>query len=84
MKPKPRSENTLVCLIQSMTGRKVVVELRNDVLLRGNLEDVDEFLKWVIITPPRLCHARQHMLYALKHRIHTQFRMARAEAAGIA
>lgn len=44
LKPKPRSENTLVCLIQSMMGRKVVVELRNDVLLRGNLEDVDEFL----------------------------------------
>ncbi|GLC37277.1 hypothetical protein PLESTB_001141000 [Pleodorina starrii] len=40
----PREETTLVCLIKSQVERKVVVELRNDILLRGRLDDVDDFL----------------------------------------
>ncbi|GLI59294.1 hypothetical protein VaNZ11_001147 [Volvox africanus] len=40
----PREETTLVCLIKSLVERKVVVELRNDILLRGRLDDVDDFL----------------------------------------
>ncbi|GIL97106.1 hypothetical protein Vretimale_2852 [Volvox reticuliferus] len=40
----PREETTLVCLIKSLVERKVAVELRNDILLRGRLDDVDDFL----------------------------------------
>ncbi|PNH07487.1 U7 snRNA-associated Sm-like protein LSm10, partial [Tetrabaena socialis] len=40
----PREETTLVCLIKSLVDSKVVVELRNDILLRGRLDDVDDFL----------------------------------------
>lgn len=41
----PREETTLVCLVKSLVERRVVVELRNDILLRGRLDDVDDFLK---------------------------------------
>ena len=41
----PRSETTLVCLVKSLIERRVVVELRNDTLVKGQLDDVDDFLK---------------------------------------
>lgn len=45
-KPKvPRAERSLVCLIQALEGRKVVVELQNDVIIRGVLDEADEFMK---------------------------------------
>ncbi|GFR45608.1 hypothetical protein Agub_g7005, partial [Astrephomene gubernaculifera] len=44
MRMPPREETTLVCLIKSLIGRRVVVELRNDTLLRGLLDDVDDFM----------------------------------------
>ncbi len=44
----PRSETTLVCLIKSLVDRRVVVELRNDTLVKAQLDDVDDFLKWVL------------------------------------
>ena len=40
-----RSERSLVCLIQSLEGRRVVIELRNDVIVRALLETVDDFMK---------------------------------------
>lgn len=41
----PRSETTLACFIQALQGRRVVVELRNDVIIRGCLEEADDFMK---------------------------------------
>ncbi|KAG2488001.1 hypothetical protein HYH03_013438 [Edaphochlamys debaryana] len=44
----PREETTLVCLIKSLVGTRVVVELRNDVLLKGRLDDVDDFMNMTL------------------------------------
>lgn len=41
-----RSERSLVCLIQALEGRKVVVELRYDVVIRGRLDAADDFMKY--------------------------------------
>uniref|UniRef100_A0A388K9E8 LSM domain-containing protein n=1 Tax=Chara braunii TaxID=69332 RepID=A0A388K9E8_CHABU len=41
----PRSERTLVCVIQSLVGMEVVVELRNDLTIRGNLDECDDYMK---------------------------------------
>lgn len=41
----PRSERSLVCLIQALEGRKVVVELQNDTIIRGTLDEADEYMK---------------------------------------
>ena len=42
-----RSERSLVCLIQSLEGRRVVIELRNDMIVRALLETVDDFMRSV-------------------------------------
>lgn len=34
-----------MCLIKGLVSRRVVVELRNDILLKGMLDDVDDFMK---------------------------------------
>ncbi|KAG2433025.1 hypothetical protein HXX76_008752 [Chlamydomonas incerta] len=44
----PRSETTLVCLIKSLIDRRVVVELRNDTLVKAQLDDVDDFLNMTL------------------------------------
>ncbi|KAG2448699.1 hypothetical protein HYH02_006055 [Chlamydomonas schloesseri] len=44
----PRSETTLVCLIKGLIDRRVVVELRNDTLVKGQLDDVDDFLNMTL------------------------------------
>jgi hypothetical protein len=41
----PRSERSLVCLIQALEGRKVVVELQNDTIIRGTLDEADDYMK---------------------------------------
>jgi hypothetical protein len=40
-----RVETSLACLLTSLQGRKLVVELRNDTIVRGELGEVDEYLK---------------------------------------
>ncbi|KAJ9531060.1 hypothetical protein QJQ45_000941 [Haematococcus lacustris] len=40
-----REERSLACLIQALEGRRVVVELRSDIIIRGLLDEADEFLK---------------------------------------
>lgn len=40
-----RSHRSLVCLLQALEGRKLVVELRYDVIIRGQLDAVDDFMK---------------------------------------
>jgi hypothetical protein len=37
--------SSLVAVVQALEGHKVIVELRNDVVLRGMLESVDQYLK---------------------------------------
>lgn len=39
--------SSLVGVVQALEGYKVIVELRNDVVLRGMLDAVDQYLKWV-------------------------------------
>ncbi|KAL6764657.1 hypothetical protein V8C86DRAFT_2474206 [Haematococcus lacustris] len=39
-----REERSLACLIQALEGRRVVVELRSDIIIRGLLDEADEFL----------------------------------------
>ena len=38
----PRNEKSLVCFIQALVGTTVVVECRDDVAIRGNLEHCDD------------------------------------------
>ena len=38
----PRNERSLVCFIQALVGTTVVIECRDDVALRGHLEQCDE------------------------------------------
>lgn len=40
-----RTEKSLSCLIQALESRKLVIELRNDVIIRGTLEEADEYMK---------------------------------------
>ena len=39
------ASSSLVAVVQSLEGQKVIVELRNDVVVRGLLDTVDRFLK---------------------------------------
>jgi small nuclear ribonucleoprotein (snRNP)-like protein len=47
MGPRRRDSaaGSLVAVVQALEGHKVVVELRNDVVLRGMLDSVDQYLK---------------------------------------
>lgn len=51
-----RSERSLVCLIQSLVGKKATVELRTDVMVRGMLESVDDYMNMTLtsVTTTRL------------------------------
>lgn len=40
-----RGDLSLVLLIKSLLQKKVVIELRNDIILRGMLDDVDNYMK---------------------------------------
>ena len=42
--PESRSERSLVCLIQSLVGKKATIELRTDIMVRGMLESVDDYM----------------------------------------
>lgn len=39
------AERSLACLLQSLEGGRLVIELRSDVIVRANLDSVDEFMK---------------------------------------
>eukprot|EP00798_Chlamydomonas_sp_ICE-L_P003133 gene3133-13146_t len=39
-----RAETSLICLIQALEGRKVVAELRNDCVIRGKIDSVDDYM----------------------------------------
>lgn len=41
------SERTLVCAIQALVGLQLLVELRNDLSIRGVLDDCDNAMKCV-------------------------------------
>jgi small nuclear ribonucleoprotein (snRNP)-like protein len=41
---KTRSSSSLVALLFALTGRKLTLELRNDVMVSGSLADVDEYM----------------------------------------
>ncbi|GAX80693.1 hypothetical protein CEUSTIGMA_g8128.t1 [Chlamydomonas eustigma] len=43
-----RSERSLVCLVQSLVERRIVIELRNDVIVRGHVDSVDEFMNMTL------------------------------------
>ena len=49
MAPKPKrvekGEQSLVCFVQALVGSKLVIELRNDTVIRGTIESVDDYLK---------------------------------------
>jgi hypothetical protein len=40
-----QSERTLVCVIQALMGLELLVELRNDLSIRGFLDDCDNAMK---------------------------------------
>lgn len=42
-----KGQNTLVILIQSFEGKTLTLELRNDVEVTGEIETVDEQMKYV-------------------------------------
>ena len=44
----PFAERTLLCFVQALVGTKVVVELRDDVAIRGVLADVDDRMNLTI------------------------------------
>ena len=43
-----RSERTLVCLVQALQGMRLVVELRQDTVVRGMLDSADEEMNLVM------------------------------------
>lgn len=48
---------TLACLLQAMLGRKLVVELRNDTIIRGTIDEADDYMKWVLVEASAHSHA---------------------------
>jgi hypothetical protein len=47
------AERTLVCVIQALMGLELLVELRNDLSIRGILDDCDNAMKYTHTAPPR-------------------------------
>ena len=41
----PKATTTLLALLHAVTGRKLIFELRNDVVITGRLASVDEHMK---------------------------------------
>lgn len=44
------AERTLVCVIQALMGLELLVELRNDLSIRGILDDCDNAMKYTYST----------------------------------
>jgi small nuclear ribonucleoprotein (snRNP)-like protein len=42
---KTRFSSSLLALLVALTGKKLIVELRNDVVVTAKLADVDEHMK---------------------------------------
>mmetsp|Transcript_4752 Transcript_4752/g.9684 ORF Transcript_4752/g.9684 Transcript_4752/m.9684 type:complete len:141 (-) Transcript_4752:2538-2960(-) len=43
-----RNENSLACFVQALQGTTVVVELQNDIVLRGHLDEVDAHMNLLL------------------------------------
>ena len=67
------SERTLVCLVQALQGMRLVVELRQDTIVRGMLDSADEEMNLVMtnVTFTPLQGEQKHMdwLYVKGHHI---------------
>jgi small nuclear ribonucleoprotein (snRNP)-like protein len=50
----PFRERSLLCFVQALQGMKVVIEMRNDVAVKGTLADVDDKMNLVIDNAVRL------------------------------
>ena len=44
-----RGDKSLSCLLQALEGTRVVVELRNDTIIRGTLESADQHMSMVLL-----------------------------------
>lgn len=57
----------MLCLIQSLEGRRVLAELRGDTLVRGKLDMVDDYMNLTLsdatVTPLQGTEARYPFLY---------------------
>lgn len=49
------AERTLVCVIQALMGLELLVELRNDLSIRGILDDCDNAMKYTYRTSSFQC-----------------------------
>lgn len=47
--PLRKSERSLACFLQALQGMKLVVELRQDTLVRGTLESADDEMNLVMV-----------------------------------
>ena len=76
----PRNEKSLVCFIQALVGTTVVVECRDDVAIRGNLEHCDDdmhrTLTNAIRVTPEGYKSKLERVYAVAH---DTFRPLRSE-----
>ena len=45
---RPFRERTLLCFVQALQGMRVVVEMRDDIAIRGTLADVDDRMNCVL------------------------------------
>lgn len=72
-----QTERTLVCFIQALQGMRLVVELRQDTVLRGTLESADEEMNLVMTeaTSTSLQGEKQelHWAYVKGHHIRYGF-----------
>jgi len=73
-KPRlPRSERSLACVIQALEGMRLVVELRQDTIIRGVLESADEemnlVMKGVTMTPLEGQKKELEWLYVKGHHV---------------
>ena len=43
-----RGDKSLACLLEALEGTRVVVELRNDTIIRGTLESADQLMSLIL------------------------------------
>uniref|UniRef100_A0A0N5A7M0 Sm domain-containing protein n=1 Tax=Syphacia muris TaxID=451379 RepID=A0A0N5A7M0_9BILA len=73
-----QSTKTLVCLLQSMVGKVVTVELRNLVVIRGVLNNCDSFMNVELVKAEvrklRAPNVKQRVCYEFFHIASRQIR----------
>ena len=47
----PRAARSLLMFVQALEGMTLIVELRNDTVVRGRVETVDDNMKCALLTP---------------------------------